>query len=151
MSVQIYRNIKIKSLGGNARKAMLLSHGGYTPQRSFFQRGSGSIVVPANLTLLFNSAENEPSIGTKAMHLLQGYHQPSFETLKMGAVVKNYSLEYNKIFEGCLPTATFDLITITEKGKAHLSDLFDAIKMNRINYDTVHIFACRINKLTYRF
>ncbi|WP_157637525.1 putative adhesin [Burkholderia ubonensis] len=146
-----FKNIIIKSAGSHAPNALLLSHGGYTPRRNVLQPGSGSVTVPAGVTILFNSGENEPSIGTKAMHLLQGYPVIPVDKKSPGVVIENYSLEYNELFDGCLPTEHFDLVTISQKGKAHMSDVFDAIRMYHINYSSIHNFACRVNKLTFSF
>ncbi|WP_157659460.1 putative adhesin [Burkholderia ubonensis] len=146
-----FKNINIKSTGNHTPNALLLSHGGYTPRRNVFQRGSGYITIPTGITILFNSGENEPSIGTKAMHLLQGHPIIPVDRKPAGAVIENYSLEYNELFERCLPTEHFDIVTISPQGKAHMSDLFDAIRIHKINYGSIHSFACRVNKLTFSF
>ncbi|MFA3763141.1 putative adhesin [Yersinia sp. 2466 StPb PI] len=145
------KNVVIKSLNFNARKALLLSHGGYTPQRDFIRNGSGMVCVPAGATLFFNSDENRPSIGTKAFHVLQGYPLAPVEIKQSGSIINNYSLEYNEIFERLKPTIEYDLISISPRGKAHMSDIFKMMQLKNKRYDIIHSVACRINKLTYNF
>jgi hypothetical protein len=144
-------NIVVKSLNSGARKVLLLSHGGYTPKRGFIRRGSGIVVVPMGLTLFFNSELDSPSIGTKAIHLLQGFPLTPVDTKLEGSLINNYSLEYNALFERCLPTAGYDLMTISPRGKTHMKDVFNYIRSSQKGYELVHVFACRINKLTYNF
>ncbi|WP_415869564.1 putative adhesin [Burkholderia ubonensis] len=146
-----FRNIIIKSAGSHAPNALLLSHGGYTPKRNVLQSGSGRVIIPEGVTMLFNSGEDAPSIGTKAIHLLRGYPIIPVDKKSPGAVIENYSLEYNELFDRCLPTEHFDLVIISQRGKAHMSDVFDGIRMHHINYSSIHSFACRVNKLTFSF
>ena len=102
-------------------------------------------------TLYFNSDEDRPSIGTKAFHVLQGYSLAPVETKPPGSLINNYSLECNPMFEKSEPTIEYDLITISPRGKAHMSDIFKVIQLKNKQYDTIHSVACRINKLTYNF
>ncbi|HHR6132376.1 TPA: putative adhesin [Providencia alcalifaciens] len=145
------KNVVIKSLNFNARKALILSHGGYTPRRDFIRHGSGVVYVPKDVTLYFNSEENRPSIGTKVFHLLQGYPLLPVEIKLPGDLINDYSLQYNEIFRNLNPTVEYDLITISLGGKAHMSDVFRAIQLKNKRYDIIHSVACRINKLTYNF
>lgn len=144
-----YKNVVIKSADGSARKALLLSHGGYTPDRGVFRHGSGQVSVPQGLTLHFNSTEDRVSIGTRAAHLLQGFQVDPVDTKPEGNIIKNYSLEYDSKFETYHPNDEYDLIIISPDGKAHMNEVFDAIRVNNKNYESVHSFACRVNKLTY--
>ena len=66
------KNVIIKSINLNAKKALLYSHGGYTPRRGFIRKGSGMVLVPEGVSLYFNSEANRPSVGTKAHWHLQG-------------------------------------------------------------------------------
>lgn len=146
-----YLNVCIDSINPQAQKAVILSHGGYTPKRNNIQKGSGKILVPAGLTLLFNSLEDSPSIGTKALHLLQGFNVSPVDKALSGVLINNYSLTYNNIFNPVKPNEEYDLITISPAGKAHMSDVFDAIRIHNKRYINIHSFACRINKLTFSF
>lgn len=145
------KNVVIKSINLNARKALILSHGGYTPRRDFIRNGSGMVYVPNGVTLYFNSEENRPSIGTKVFHLLQGYPLPPVDIKLPGELINNYSLQCNEIFRNLSPTSEYDLITISSEGKAHMSDVFKVIYLKNKRYDIIHSVACRINKLTYNF
>lgn len=150
MSIVIkYKNVVIKSVDGTARKALLLSHGGYTPDRGVFRRGSGQVSVPQGMTLHFNSTEDRVSIGTRAAHLLQGFQVDPVDTKSEGHIIKNYSLEYDSKFETYQPNDEYDLIIVSPDGKAHMNEVFDAIRVNNKNYETVHSFACRVNKSTF--
>ena len=144
-------NVVIKSLNPHARKVLLLSHGGYTPQRNHIMKGSGKVCIPAGITLFFNSEENRPSIGTKAIHLLDGFPLPPVETKQSGCMINNYSLEHNEIFERLKPTLEYDLITISPRGKLHMSDIFNVIRRKNKNYNIIHYMACRIDKINYSF
>ncbi|NRO97451.1 hypothetical protein GWC77_16125 [Paraburkholderia sp. NMBU_R16] len=144
-----YKNVVIKSADGTARKALLLSHGGYTPDRGFLRHGSGQVSVPQGLTLHFNSTEDRVSIGTRAAHLLQGYQVDPVDTKSEGNIIKNYSLEYDSKFGTYQPNEEYDLIIVSPDGKAHMNEVFDAIRVNNKNYESLHSFACRVNKLTF--
>ncbi|WP_137937103.1 putative adhesin [Chitinivorax sp. B] len=150
-TVSRHKNVVITRIGDQATTALLLSHGGYTPSRGMFRSGSGKVIVPPGMTLYFNSADDTVSIGTKAFHLLQGYDVLPMDTKPGGSVIENYSLEHNHIFDRAIPTAQYDLITISPNGKAHMDEVFEAIRAHQLRYTVIHSFACRINKLTFQF
>lgn len=146
-----FKKLIISSVNFTAKKALILSHGGYTPSQSKFRKGSGLVAIPHGLTMEFNSMRNEPSIGTKANHLLNGFDIPPQDTVVFGAFINNYSLTHNPLFDRYKPNEQYDLIRIDTVGKSHMTDVFEAIKTLDLGYTDIRSFACRINKLTYDF
>ncbi|MGU3626886.1 hemagglutinin repeat-containing protein [Comamonas sp. C24C] len=144
-----YKNVDIKSRGPNASTVLILGHGGHTPSRNIFMPGSGKVKVPDGKVVNFNSLDGNVSIGTKADHLLQGFSVPPIDSSDSGTTIKNYSFEHAPVFDHYKPTDKFDLITIQPGKKAHMRDVFDALKASGSNCTTIHNFACRINKQTY--
>ncbi|EGR2417037.1 putative adhesin [Vibrio cholerae] len=146
-----FKNIIISSINPNADTVLILSHGGYTPEKGCFRSGSGYVTIPIGITMEFNSEEDRPSIGTKAGHLLEGYPIDPIETVSSGHVIHNYSLSHNPLFDRYRPNDTYDLIKISENGKAHIQDVFRAIHSLNLKYKVIRSFHCRINKSTYKF
>ena len=145
------KNVIIKSINLNAKKALLYSHGGYTQRRGFIRKGSGMVLVPEGVSLYFNSEANRPSVGTKAHWHLQGYPMDPVEIKPPVSIINDYSLTHNISDNGIMPTNEYDIITISKNGKAHVSDVFMAIRLQNKRYEIIHSVACRINKLTYDF
>ncbi len=108
------------------------------------------VCVPDGLTLHFNCLEDHVSIGTRAIHLIDhGIQFDPIDTKQPGSTINNYSLTYNKKFERLTPTNEYDLITISENGKAHMSDVFRAIQLQNKRYEMIHSVACRIDKINF--
>lgn len=146
-----YKNLSIETLSFNSKKALILSHGGYTPERLRILKGSGFICIPQGIHIEFNSEEDRPSIGTKAAHLLSGFDIAPVDEYCSGQFIRNYSLSHNPLFDNYTPTREFDLIRIVPGKKAHMSDIFESFQRLNLSYDIVRSFACRVNKITYDF
>ncbi|WP_340617357.1 putative adhesin [Xenorhabdus entomophaga] len=159
MSIIQYRNISINRISPCAMKALIFTHGGYTAARmndwSCFG-GTGYTKVPDGITLWFNSKHDTPSVGlSTANKLLQeinsnGIADPLIskykanEKIRGGKSVRNYSLTPNDKLSAN-PNLRIDIITIT-RGKAHLSDIFEAIQQLKLPYTDIYSFACRVKK-----
>ncbi|GHC75946.1 hypothetical protein GCM10010136_26370 [Limoniibacter endophyticus] len=133
------------------REAILISHGGYTPRRDFFRRGSGLVVIPDGLTMEFASArcaETLVETGIEdAARVLAGFPYYTSETLKPGQHVDNYSLTYAAEGDLFTPSSHCDVIKISAGPKAHLSDIFNVYRTLGCTWKTLHYFPCRANKL----
>ncbi|CDG96156.1 hypothetical protein L7750_13845 [Xenorhabdus bovienii] len=147
-----YRNLVIKKAGDSARKGIILAHGGYTPERGFFQRGSGRTYVPLRITLVCNCLHDKVSIGQKMADAIL-YPTPTNqmnyipEDILGGSIIQNYSLTYNSKFEGYEPSKFVDVVTIKPNSKAHISDVFSAVTALNLHYERIYNVACRINKI----
>lgn len=149
MPVYKYKNVIIKSASSSAGQAVLICHGGHTPARNRLMTGSGEVMVPHGLNVGFNTTEDNFSIGPRVLHFLQGYDYAPVEMVRGGEIIKNYSLSCDEKYAGLNPTLDKDVITISDKGKAHMSDVYEAIRIHSLMYTTLYSFACRVNKLTY--
>ncbi|WP_152430490.1 putative adhesin [Vibrio aquimaris] len=146
-----FKNVLIKSKGNGSKKAVIFAHGGFTPKRGLFREGSGIITVPKSMTILFNSKEGSPSVGMRGIEMLEeGKVLQPIDMVKGGEEMKNYSLSFNRKFETCEPTDDYDIICISKNGKAHMSDVLEAMQKFGQNYETIHSFACRIDKATWQ-
>ncbi|CDH34867.1 hypothetical protein XBI1_600009 [Xenorhabdus bovienii str. Intermedium] len=130
-------------------EALILTHGGYTP--SFANDlccfgGSGYIRIPTGITLVFNSKPKRVSVGLSSVEkLLQGVLTGTGEIVKSGENIRNYSLTPSDTLSRINPNSRYDTITITN-GKAHMSDIFEAIRHFKLPYTRIYSFACRVNR-----
>lgn len=145
-----HQNVIIRSLSGNAREAILLAHGGYTPSRYGLFSGSGHCTTPLETSISFNARPNKTGIFTRGLHLLSGAGHSVAEGVRGGSKIINYSLSYDSKAEDVEPNEKFDIIVISPHGKAHMSDIFDAMRQHNRRYTYLYSVACRVNKLTYR-
>ncbi|WP_447770328.1 putative adhesin [Aeromonas veronii] len=145
-----HKNVVIATKGDGAKKAVIFAHGGFTPERGKFRKGSGTAVIPNFTRLHFNARHGSPSIGLKGGHMLQnGNSIDPLDVCLPGSKITNYSLTFNAKFEPFEPSSEYDVIKISPQGKAHMTDVFDALKIYGLMYEQIHSFACRIDKSTW--
>ncbi|WP_338805155.1 putative adhesin [Xenorhabdus griffiniae] len=150
-----YKGLVIKKAGNSARSAIILAHGGYTPDRGCFRHGSGNTYVPFRITLVFNCSPDRLSIGKKMADAVlapsDNREKPSWlNTILGGSIIRNYSLTYNDKFKDYEPNKHVDIVAIPPHKKAHMSDVFDAINTLNLHYQVIYSVSCRINKLDPR-
>jgi hypothetical protein len=145
-----HQNVIIRSLNGNAREAILFAHGGYTPSRYRLFSGSGHCTTPLETRIGFNALHNKGGIFTRGLHLLSGTGHSVADDIHGGSRIINYSLSYDNKAEEVEPNERYDIIVISSNGKAHMSDIFDAMRQHNRHYTYLYSVACRFNKLTYR-
>jgi len=154
MAMHFYKNLVINSCG--SQTAILWTHGGYTPRQGL-KPGSGTADVPDGLTVRFHTPDDTVGAGDKARRWLEGNPNNTtdltvFQTAVAGQSVKNYSLSVkasdNKSFEADY-RPQYDMITTAVDKKAHLKDVFDAMRELSFRWTELRYFACRINKVTY--
>jgi len=150
MKIYRYKNVIISSLSTQVSQAVLICHGGYTPSSNIIFRGSGFIMVPHNLTIGFNCKEDHVSVGPRVLHFLNGHAYIPQDIYYGGSYIKNYSITHDSKYATLQPKAEIDIITISPSGKAHISDVFNAIKVLKKEYIFLYSFACRVNKSTFR-
>jgi len=144
-------NLIIHSVG--ARQLAIWTHGGYTPRRGP-KPGSGTTTVPRWTTLHFHTPADTVGAGDKGRRFISGNptdgDRQVFERVSGGSKCADYSLSVmDTDNKGLTEGATMDYL-VTEPGtKIHLSDLWTAMKEFGLEYNDVHYFACRINKMTY--
>jgi hypothetical protein len=147
MNVIFHKNVVIKSASAtHANEAIILSHGGYTPSKIFGLGGSGTTTTPAGTTVKFNASHDNYGVYTHGLHLLGGAPATFNETVPANSRITNYSLENHDKCDFVNPNTNYDVITISPLGKAHLSDVFEALKQNGIQYTAINSFHCRVNK-----
>lgn len=151
MQILRYRNVIIRTIAGNASRAILMAHGGYTPPRNRIFLGSGCCQVPSYTALHFHALPDFVAVFTHGVHLLAGANIRPMETVLGGRGIVNYSLTYNEMATALMPNAQYDLITVAPHGKAHMVDVFAAMRQHQRQYTDLNSFACRVNKLTYDF
>ncbi|WP_340621132.1 putative adhesin [Xenorhabdus siamensis] len=117
MSTLLYKNIAIDRDGLLTMKALVFTHGGYTPaflcDMCCFG-GSGYTIVPNGITLWFNSKHDTASVGlSSARNLLLGKfsNYKASDKVRYGERVRNYSLTPNNKLS-TPPNWQFDIITI---------------------------------------
>lgn len=162
--IQQYGNLQFISLNdqmGPANGAVIISHGGYTPRRNFFQRGSGEQIVPKGLSLFFYTFQDWACVGgDRAVDLARTGkkwdNEQVAEMFASGTTVPNYSLTPaadRGYTEGSLPASDnpnrLDVIMVY-RDKAHLSDIFRGIRALRLPYNVLHHYHCRVNKTTFQ-
>jgi hypothetical protein len=142
-----FGNLQIWIYAEGNKEAVIATHGGYTPRRGFFRRGSGKSTIPANVELVFYTGA-DGYLGGGAQWFMQGYPAKQAPIPAHG-ITENYSLTYDdKIVPKIYSDHGYDLIVIREEGaKAHLNDVWAALKAKNRQYSKIHCFFCRVNKL----
>ncbi|MGI9275432.1 MAG: putative adhesin [Endozoicomonas sp.] len=136
---------------GSGREAVVLCHGGYTPKRDIIRKGSGEFVLLTE-QVTFHSKHDTPAIGMHGLRFAQGEMIEGYEEVKKrGEKVTNYSLTADVRKYGDLDGMSFsrDVITIKEGIKVHLKDLLNELALHNMNYENIHCFHCRIDKLHF--
>ena len=143
-----WKNLRIHTFGKD--EVAIVAHGGYTPRRGSVQTGSGK--SSAEIPIVFYSHPNQAAINC-ARTLIEGTAPvKTFETSPKGSEIENYSLKNDPDFEkaiGIINQPVMDFITIAGSGKAHMEEVWDAIRLFGLKYTKLHFVACRINKLTF--
>lgn len=143
-----WKNLQIHTFGKD--EVAVVAHGGYTPRRDFIRTGSGK--SSAEIPIVFYSHPNQAAINC-GRTLIEGTGiVKSFETAPKGQEIENYSLKNDPDFEkavGIIVQPVMDFITIAGSGKAHMDEVWEAIRLFGLKYTKLHFVACRINKLTF--
>ena len=143
-----WKNLRIHTFGKD--EVAIVAHGGYTPRRGSIRTGSGK--SSAEIPIIFYAHPNQAAINC-GRTLIQGTgFVKAFETTPQGKEIENYSLRIDPDFEkgvGKIVQPLMDFITIAGSGKAHMDEVWEAIRLFGLKYTKLHFVACRVNKLTF--
>lgn len=145
-----FKNLKIDNFQPNINRAVIVSQAGYTPKRNFFLTGSGLVTVPNGIIINFYTEHNKEFNDLRFINLYNSSPEKSIpvicETFLENDKIQNYSLTKGDLYTNNNDSLAGDFALISVMtGKAHLSDIFNFCKNNKINI--IHYFSSRLNKL----
>ncbi len=148
-----YRNLQLKRFNSKANtEAAIITHGGYTPAKGIFHKGSGTTHIPIGITVEMYAPADTVCVGTNAYWKVStgSCTNAPAETLNQNDITENYSLEHDEKTDAWSFNDEWkmDIFLVTKK-KAHLTDIWDFIRTHNLPYTKIHAFFCRVNKTTF--